>query len=402
MTRHIKHIICIATLLALPSLFVKAQWAAQPVGAQGRKVTTEWQPRRINRRSDTPTALSSHHARLAAQQVKTTEQRYKNIQVFKGLPASELQSMMTFIASSLGVSCNHCHVGGGAFEKDDKPTKQTARRMVQMMRNINDTNFGGKTVVTCNTCHRGSPRPVSVPALTSNATPGAEAGGAAATTDASLPSAEQVIDKYVEAIGGKAALASVNTRLVKGSRVNADGSVVPTEVYQKAPDKVLTIVNYPNVSFFAAFNGTDGWSGDSRGAGEITKELLILTKRDSEFFFGARFSQLYTGMSLAGKQKVGEQEAYVVNATSPEGGTESLFFDTRTGLLLQRHVEVKTPLGSYPFQIKYEDYRVVDGIKLPFALHWSRPGLQWSRKITEVKHNVPIEDSKFNPPPARN
>jgi photosynthetic reaction center cytochrome c subunit len=402
MGRHIKHVICIATLSALPLLFVKAQLTTQPVGAQGREAATERQRPRTNRRSNAPAVFSSHQAQIAASQAKTAEQRYKNIQVFKGLPASELQSMMTFIASSLGVSCNHCHVGGGAFEKDDKPTKQTARRMVQMMRDINDTNFGGKTVVTCNTCHRGSARPVSVPALTSNAPPRAEAGGAAAPTDASLPSAEQVLDKYVEAIGGKAALAGVTTRLVKGSRVNADGSVVSTEVYQKAPDKVLTVVNYPSVSFFAAFNGTDGWARDSRGAGEMTKELLILTKRDSEFFFGARFPQLYTGMSLAGKQKVGEQEAYVVSATSSEGGTESLFFDTRTGLLLQRHIEVKTPLGSYPFQIRYEDYRVVDGIKLPFTLHWSRPGLQWSRKITEVKHNVPIEDSKFDPPPARN
>lgn len=306
--------------------------------------------------------------------------------------------MMTFIASLLGVSFNHCHVGGGAFEKDDKPTKQTARRMVQMMRTINDANFGGKTVVSCNTCHRGSPRPVSVQALTFDTAPRAEA---AVTTDPSLPTA-QVLDKYVEAIGGKAALASVSTRLLKGSRVNADGSVVPTEVYQKAPDKVLTVVTYPNISFFASFNGTEGWARDSHGAGEMTNELLILIKRDSEFFFGTRFAQLYTGVTLARKQKVGEQEAYVVNATSSEGGTESLFFDTRTGLLLQRHLVVKTPLGSYPYEIKYEDYREVDGIKLPFALHWSCPGLQWSRKITEVKHNVAIEDAKFNLPRAQN
>jgi hypothetical protein len=398
-------VICIVvTLLALPLLFAKAQRTTPTVAAPQRLTTTHWRPRADSPASITLAARSPHQAQTTAPaaQVRTTEQRYKNIQVLKGIPASELQSAMTFIASSLGVNCNYCHVGGGAFEKDDKPTKQTARQMIQMMRNINNNNFGGQTVVTCNTCHRGSPRPVSIPALTANAAPGASAApaaAAAATPEAPLPTVEQVLDKYVEAIGGRAALAAVTTRHVKGSRVNADGTVVPTEIYQKAPDKVFTAVNYPNFSFFSAFNGTDGWAQDSRGSGEITKELLVLTKRDAEFFFGARLAQLYTNLKLAGKQKVGEQEAYVVNATSPEGTTETLFFDTATGLLIQRRLEVKSVLGSYPFQIKYDDYRQVDGVRLPFSLHWSRPGIQWSRKITEVKHNVSVEDAKFNSPP---
>ncbi|HEV2704403.1 MAG TPA: c-type cytochrome [Pyrinomonadaceae bacterium] len=406
MSRHLIRNICIAvTLLSLPLLLANAQRTTRPVDSAPAWATTHWQPRtdsHANVTNAAAAAVSPHQAQTAAAQVRTAEQRYKNIQVFKGMPASELQSAMTFIASSLGVNCNYCHVGGGAFEKDDKPTKQTARRMIQMMRNINDTNFGGQTVVTCNTCHRGSPRPAAIPALTvapAGAAP-PSAAAANATPEAPLPTVEQVLDKYVEAIGGKAALAALTTRHVKGSRVNADGTVVPTEIYQKAPDKIFTAVNYPNFSFYSAFNGAEGWAQDSRGSGEITKELLALTKRDAEFFFGARLAQLYTNLKLAGKQKVGEQEAYVVNATTPEGTTETLFFDTATGLLIQRRLEVKSVLGSYPFQIRYDDYRQVDGVRLPFSLHWSRPGIQWSRKLTEVKHNVAVEDAKFDTPPS--
>lgn len=366
MVQHIKRFVCVVTLLAAPVLFVRAGRTAPPA----------------------PPA-----------QVKTAEQVYKNIQVLKGVPASDVQATMTFIAASLGVNCNYCHVGGGAFEKDDKKTKLTARRMIQMARDINAANFEGRTVVTCNTCHRGSPHPSGVPAITSGAPPAPAA--AAGTPEAPAPTAEQVLDKYVEAIGGRDALAKISTRVVKGSRVNADGTVVPTEVYQKAPDKVVIVVNYPNNSFTAAFNGAEGWSADNRGPNEMAKDLLALTRRDAEFFFGAGFAQLYTGAKLEGKQKVGEQEAYVVSATAPEGGTERLFFDTKTGLLLQRLMEVKTPLGSYPFQIKYEDYRQVDGVMLPFTLTWSRPGIHWSRRITEVKHNAPVDDAKFNRPAPR-
>src|ERR1700752_2858726 len=59
---------------------------------------------------------------------KPAEQVYKNIQVFKGLPASQLLGAMNFMAGSLGVGCNHCHIVN-QFAKDDKPTKQTARKM---------------------------------------------------------------------------------------------------------------------------------------------------------------------------------------------------------------------------------------------------------------------------------
>src|SRR5690348_5433083 len=97
---------------------------------------------------------------LSAQQ--TAEQVYKNIESFKGLPAEQVGPAMSVIAASLGVDCAFCHVQG-KMEADDKPEKKTARQMIAMTKSINDANFGGRQQITCNSCHRGSTRPVAIP-----------------------------------------------------------------------------------------------------------------------------------------------------------------------------------------------------------------------------------------------
>jgi len=108
-----------------------------------------------------------------AQQIKTAEQVYKNIQVFKGLPASELEPTMAFISGSLGVKCNFCHVrqliGSDSlnYASDAEPMKENAREMMKMTIQINKNNFYFDKnerpeflhTVTCKTCHRGEPFP---------------------------------------------------------------------------------------------------------------------------------------------------------------------------------------------------------------------------------------------------
>src|SRR5215510_9845451 len=87
--------------------------------------------------------------------VKTAEQVYKNITALKGTPADQLVPAMQFISSSLGVECGTCHVQGKP-EADDKPAKKTARNMIAMTLAINKDSFGGRTQITCYSCHRGS------------------------------------------------------------------------------------------------------------------------------------------------------------------------------------------------------------------------------------------------------
>ncbi len=323
---------------------------------------------------------------------QTAEQRYKNIQIFKGLPAAQLDPTMAFIAGSLGVRCSYCHVGN-TFEKDDKQTKLMARRMIQMVFDLNKGSFNGQGAVSCYTCHRGKPTPVSVPAVGQNPWTGSDS-----PTPEALPSIKDVLDRYVQAIGGSEALNRVTTRSAKGSRIGADGVLVPEEVYQKAPDKILTITSYPNVVFSNGFNGSAVWAHSSReGPTPLPDQLLAQIKRDAVFYKELKTQELYSKLTVLGRDSVRNADAYVVLATPSTGLAEKLFFDVRTGLLVRRYTESDTPLGKLPLQVDYEDYREVDGVKQPFLIHWSFPGRVWGRKIDEMKHNVPIDDAKFNP-----
>src|SRR5579864_5531244 len=141
---------------------------------------------------------------------KKAEEQFKNIQVLKGVPAEQIFPTMQFIAASLGVECDFCHVQG-AFEKDDKKPKQTARKMMEMMFAINKDNFEGHREVTCYSCHRGSTDPVAIPAVMSEETK--EGAGNPKKVDeakeTSGPSGEQLVDKYVQALGGAAAIDKV-------------------------------------------------------------------------------------------------------------------------------------------------------------------------------------------------
>jgi len=327
------------------------------------------------------------------QEIKTAAQVYKNIQVFKTLPASELDQTMAFISGTLGVKCNHCHTN--PFEKDDKLTKQTARRMIQMVFDLNKGSFAGDKAVSCFTCHRGKPLPVSVPAVGQNLW----APKPAPPKDVPLPTVDEILDKYVQALGGAVALQKITSRVARGSRIGADGVLIPEDVYQKAPNKLLTVTSYPDIVFSNGFNGSEGWGRSSTGGvRELPGQMLTQLKRDSEFYKELRTKELYPKLTLIGKSPVADSEAYVIAATPVTGTPEKLYFDVRTGLLVRRYVESETVFGKFPLQTDYEDYREVDGIKLPFLITWSMPGRIWGRKVTEIKQNVAIDDQQFNLP----
>jgi mono/diheme cytochrome c family protein len=341
----------------------------------------------------TPESLLSLTQDKSSPQEKTAEQVFKNIQVFNGVPASQLDAAMAFISGSLGVRCNYCHVN--PFEKDDKPQKQTARKMIRMVFDLNKVSFNGQTAVSCYTCHRGQPQPISVPSVGQNLW---QSSNQAAKQDVPLPSVEQILDRYVQAVGGRQAIERVTSRVLKGSRVGADGILVPEEVYAKAPNKLLTVTSYPNLVFRTGFNGTQGWARSNQGGRDLPGEMLAQLRREAEFYKETRLKDIYSKMMVLGRAAVGGREAYVVEATPNDGSPEKLYFDVQTGLLVRKYSETKTVLGQFPTQTDYEDYREVDGVKIPFTIRWAIPGRVWGRKITEVKQNIPLDDAQFDLP----
>lgn len=338
----------------------------------------------------------------AQQQDKPVEQARKNIQVLKGLPDSQLFTVMNFMRSSLGVSCAHCHVydqgsNKWEWEKDDKPAKRTARRMIQMVIDINKANFNGAQPVTCYTCHRGAETPAAAPPLP-QAPP--EGGPSGIKPAVSLPTVDQVLDKYVQALGTKASIEKAKTRVLKGEQLSWDGKSTPLEIYQQSPNKFLVKLTLPQAVVMRGFNGSTGWMKTPRGQRELSGGELDRMKRIANFFWMLEPKKLSEKMKVSGKDKIGEREVYVVEAQLAPDTIEKWFFDTQTGLLLRDQLLTDTIIFWVPEQVDYDDYRDVDGVKMPFTIRQSYvdPWVGWTQKYTEIKTNVPVDESKFNMP----
>jgi len=338
---------------------------------------------------------------------KTVEQVQKNIQVLKGLPQSQLVPTMNFISVSLGVKCTFCHVNKDDkwdFASDEKPEKATAREMIKMLLNVNKTTFKGATEVTCNTCHRGRSHPaggISFP-LPHPPEPAPATSGEPKPKE-TPPTADQVLDRYLEALGGKAAVDKLQSRVMKGTWLTSDGITLGYEVYQSGPDKLYTILNTPKQGTFEkGFDGSVAWEKSTHGVRTLEDSELFYLRRYPDLFKDIKLKEQFTRLSFGGKDKIGEREVYVLRGTTADNKRERLYFDVQTGLLLRRSVNVTTMIGVIPEQVDFEDYRDADGIKLPFTIRISSIDSFFSstRKFTEIKLNVPVDQSKFSKPAA--
>jgi photosynthetic reaction center cytochrome c subunit len=332
---------------------------------------------------------------------KTAEQQFKNIQVLKDIPGDQLIPTMQFITASLGVECEFCHVQG-AMEKDDKKQKQTARKMILMMFAINKDNFEGHREVTCYSCHRGSSDPVGTPpvmtAETKPPTDEAKKSEEGMAKEASGPSADQLIEKYLKAVGGAEAIDKVTSRVMKGTITFGDRNI-PIEIYSKDPDKRISFTHTPDGDSITAFDGHEGWLGvPGRPVREMHGPDIDAAEIDADLHFEAHLKDMFSKAEVRGTEKVGERDAYLV-VGEREGKTPlRLYFDEQSGLLVRLVRFGETPLGRLPTQIDYADYREASGVKIPFRWTLARPSGRFTIQVSEVRVNVPVDDAKFARP----
>src|SRR5579872_1317850 len=203
--------------------------------------------------------FAASFAAAQAPEVKTAEQVYKNIQQLKGTPADQLPAAMQFIAVSLGTNCGTCH-DTQKYEADDKGPKKTAREMMAMVASINKESFRGSRTITCYSCHRGSLRPISTPPVQDSDTPpAAPAPPPAPAAGTQPPSADDLIAKYLAAVGGADAMKKVTSRTMKGA-ITAMGNETAIDLYTKAPNKRVSISHASATNdSYTAFDGTVGW-----------------------------------------------------------------------------------------------------------------------------------------------
>jgi hypothetical protein len=331
---------------------------------------------------------------------KKAEEQFKNIQVLKGIPADQLVPGMQFIAASLGVECQFCHVEG-AFEKDDKKPKQMARKMMAMMFAINKDNFDGHRDVTCYSCHRGSAVPVGIPpVMTEEPKSGMIEAKKVEGGEVSAPSADRLIDKYMEAVGGAAAVEKITSRVMKGSITFGDRKI-PIDIYSKDPDKRISFTHTPDGDSVTAFDGREGWLGfPGRPAREMHGSELDAAAMDADLHFAVHLKGMFSEAEVSGTEKVGGRDTFVVIGQREGKPPLRLYFDEQSGLLVRLVRYGETPLGLLPTQIDYADYREAGGVKIPFRWTLARTSGRFTIQLGDVKENAPVDDAKFAKPPA--
>jgi hypothetical protein len=344
---------------------------------------------------------------------KTAEQAYKNIQVLQGTPMDLFLPEMRLFEAALGVNCEYCHLEQDR-SKDDLQAKQTARKMIAMVREINK-NFDGRTVVTCYTCHRGNVEPVGVTMFPSVERTELNEEEKAKAPAPNYPSVDEILSKYAQAIGGEQAVRKITSRMITATQdipTGAGGRMpvqAQVEIYQKAPNLVLNVYHTDKFTIADGFDGTSSWAQNARGIVSNDSGIdLARAKRNADFYLGLDLKSEYTRLTVTATEKVNNRDAYVLTGIVRGAGPDRLYFDTQTGLLSRRLTLQPTPFGSTPTEVDYDDYRDDgSGVKLPFVVRMT-PGsagavlaVTSTIRIQKVQENAPIDDSKFVKPQSK-
>ena len=247
-----------------------------------------------------------------------------------------------------------------------------------------------------------------VAASTTRTLGGESSGGTAARdgqtiqTSGKLPAIDELLARYVEAMGGAKAINAVTSRAVKGTvdvpGVSRGGSF---ETYLQAPNKSLSLVEaYPFGKIKLGYNGRSGWSQTAAaGVRPVTNATeLASLQRDSDIYSVVRVKANFAKVTLAGTSQIGYREVYVLDLQPAVGAVERLYLDTKTYLPVRFNTTRKLSTGVAPVEIYLDDWRAVDGIQYPFSISQRFQKLTLSFTVTEIRHNVPLEASLFEPP----
>jgi photosynthetic reaction center cytochrome c subunit len=351
----------------------------------------------------------------ASPQGKKAGEYFKNVSTstLKELSVDDFITAMGVIADDLGLDCADCHPDAGTDQVNwvvDTNRKRTARRMVEMVATINRTNFGNVQRVTCWTCHHGRDIPASTIALDNlYDTPNSEKDDIV-KVEPGEPSADQILDRYIAALGGAQKLAGLTSLVVNGASVGymGLGGNGDFTIYAKAPNQRTTLITFKDHPDRGestwAFGGNTGWIKTPRGLlgeYELVGGELDGARLEAQLAFPGQIKQVLTNWKVGAKQSIGDRDFQVVQGSGPRNLLATLYFDTQTGLLARLIRYAPSPVGRMPTQIDYGDYRDVGGIKFPFEYKFLWLDGRFTAKINDVKTNVPIDAAIFGKPSGR-
>jgi hypothetical protein len=367
----------------------------------------------------------------AQEKPQTSDQIFKNVQVLKGIPVDDFMGTMGLMSAAVGYDCSECHQNAGTERVNwaaDNGKKIIARKMVTMVANINRDNFQGRQVVTCWSCHHGRDKPSTTPAME------VVYGQASLEMDDTLtqmpgqPPADEIINKYLNAIGGEQKLAGLKSYIATGTSVGFGGfgGGGQVHIYAKYPNQRTMLIQFAKETGrgdeVRAYNGRTGWMmtplavlTDYQLSGVELDGALV----DAEMGFPGQIKNVLTNLRVSlpatisdlpapssqsttvteSKGGLGQDRPVnVVQGTGPRGMLVTMYFDQQSGLLLRVVRYGKTQIGRVPTQIDYSDYRDVGGIKMPFHMTFAWLDGRDAIQLTDIQTNVPIDEAKFGRP----
>jgi photosynthetic reaction center cytochrome c subunit len=349
-------------------------------------------------------ATAAAGAGAAAQKKpQMAEDVFKDVKILKGMSVNEFMDTMGFMAASLSYNCTDCHNVDNFAEPS--AGKTTARKMLLMMNAINKDNFGGARNVTCYTCHNDAPRPKQTPSLAQQyattfledpnevVIPVKSEGG---------PTADQILDKYIAALGGADKLASVTSLVAKGTYVGYDTTNLkrPIDLYAKAPNERSMLIHDPLGDIVWTADGHNAWVASPANVvlvSTLTGGDLDAALLDASLFFPGKIKQSFSQWR-AGATNLDDKEVAVVQGNNPGKTPVKFYFDKTTGLLLRTVRYTPTVIGLVVSQVDYSDYRPVNGVQMPFKYLYTWTDGQSTVELSDVQVNAPVDASKFTKP----
>ena len=343
------------------------------------------------------------------------EDVFKNIRVLRGITVDDFMGTMGAMSAALSMCCDSCHDGAGTdkvdWASDSLPRKVTARRMVLMTAAINK-NFGGRQMVTCWTCHRGRDIPTVTPDIEFDVygTPRLEPDDVFRQSFSGEPAPSEVINKYIEAIGGQKRLAAVTSITGTGSAKGFGGlgGDAVVRYYAQAPDKRATIVSFPKDPSnrgdeTRTFDGTTGWVSVPHAVVEqyqLAGGELDGARLDAQLAFPLQINKALTDIKIGPPEVINDRPVKVLQGMGQRGLVAKLFFDAENGYLVRVVRMAPSPIGRVPIMIDYADYREVDGIRLPHTWTFAWLDGRTTMNLKEIRLNQKIDPAVFGRPAA--
>lgn len=214
------------------------------------------------------------------------------------------------------------------------------------------------------------------------------------------PTIDQILDKAVTALGGRAAMEKITSRTGKGTIEIPDAGMSGSiQVYEKAPNMNAVMIDLGGMQIRQAFDGAVAWEENPQEGMKVkTGVELAEAKREATFNPELKMKDLYAKLTVRGREKVGASDAWVVDAVPAEGSPVVFYFDVESGLPVRMDATRESAQGQIQVQSYLEDYRAIDGVKVAHVMRQVTSMFTMTMRLSEVKHNVTLDDKMFKKP----